>query len=88
MLFVRIHNLIRKQTPTAAEQAALNTFAGRIKGRRVLAAQKALDEYNKWRLHACDPYVPPRAVYVLSGHRLCIRVFSPYIPTGPKSPSL
>ena len=86
MLFVRIHNLIKKQTPTAAEQAALNTFAERIKGRRVLAAQKALDEYNKWRLHACDPYVPPPPFTYYPGTG-CARVFSPYNPTGPKSPS-
>ncbi len=59
MLYHRILALIKKPSPTAAEQAALNTFAGRIKGRRVLAAQKAQEEYNKWRQQACLPYVPP-----------------------------
>lgn len=58
-LFTRMLALLKKPNPTSAEQAGINEFLRRMKQRRVLAAQKALEEYNKWNQTACSGYAPP-----------------------------
>ncbi len=58
MLYARLIALIKKPNKTAAEQSALDTFTARIREKRVLAAQTALDEYNRWSNYPCA-YQPP-----------------------------
>jgi hypothetical protein len=58
-LFSRFLTLLKKPNPTPAEQDGINNFLARMKQRRVLAAQKAIEEYNDWKVNACNGYAPP-----------------------------
>ena len=83
-LFVRLNELIKKQSPTAEEQTALAVFAGRLRQRRVLVAQKAKDEYDRWSGNPCI-YTPPSPYTYKPGGACHQRLISYF--TGPIVPS-
>ncbi|MDQ3686890.1 MAG: hypothetical protein M3430_15035, partial [Acidobacteriota bacterium] len=59
-IFDKLLAYIKKDVATrsASEQALVDALAERVKQRRVLAATKALEEYNKWANDPCN-YVAP-----------------------------
>jgi hypothetical protein len=67
----RIITFIQKNPAerTQHEQAVVSALTGLVKARRVLAATKALDEFNRW-LGNC-PYTPPSAFNNYSESPLC-----------------
>lgn len=84
MLFTRLLELIKKQSPTTSEQQALAALAARLKQKRVDAANFALEEYQRWKNDPCH-YRPPWPLTYDPG----IACYSPLggLFTGPISPS-
>lgn len=83
-LFTRMLALLKKPNPTSAEQAGINEFLRRMKQRRVLAAQKALEEYNKWNQTACSGYAPP-APYTYKRPAACYGIAGYFSSVKPPS---
>ncbi|MDQ4121851.1 MAG: cohesin domain-containing protein [Acidobacteriota bacterium] len=84
MLYARLLAVLKKQSPTASEQAGIDGFIQFIKARRVLAASKAIEEYNKWNETKCTTYQPP-APYTYEIPGGCNRLAGFFNP--PKPPS-
>ena len=61
-MFLRLLQLAQRRARgdqlSSVEQDALETLHGLVKGRRVRAAQKALDEYHRWHDDPCHYIVP------------------------------
>lgn len=84
MLYLRVLELIKKQSPTATEQQALAALAARIRQKRVDAANAALEEYQRWKNDPCHYYPPSPLTYDpgLACHSPLAALFN-----GPVSPS-
>ncbi len=92
MLYLRLIELIKKPNRTPEEQSALDVFTARIKARRVLAAQKAQDEYFRWQSGPCyrsqqNPGYQPPAPYTYDAGPACGTGYSVYFTGGPKVPT-
>lgn len=92
MLYLRLIELIKKPNRTPEEQSALDAFTARIKARRVLAAQKARDEYLRWQSGPCyrsqqNPGYQPPAPYSYNAGPACGTGYSVYFTGGPNVPS-
>lgn len=83
-LFSRFLALLKKPNPTADEQSGINEFLRRMKQRRVLAAQKAIEEYNKWNQTACRGYAPP-APYIYERPAACYGIGGYFSSVKPPS---
>lgn len=83
-LFARFLALLKKPNPTPAEQDGINSFLARMKQRRILAAQKALDYYNDWRNRACTGFEPP-APYTYERSAACYGIGGYF--AGPTPPT-
>ncbi|CAN5401761.1 hypothetical protein BH20ACI1_BH20ACI1_02820 [soil metagenome] len=83
-LFTRMLALLKKPNPTASEQRGIDSFLRRMKDRRILAAQKAIDEYNKWYQTQCSGYTPP-APYTYERSSACYGLAGYFSSPSPPS---
>jgi hypothetical protein len=83
-LFARLYKLLNRGFGTPAEVTAVTNFTNVIRQRRVLGAQKALEEYNEWNANPCVYAPPPPYTYDPGGacrHGLGAFFSGPIVPT-------